>query len=75
MTKNDTTEVVDRFFINLKHEFTEIPHAASIPEHCKATTNEITWRHWMHESPQAEFFVRQIGGRIYYMMAEKHTLS
>lgn len=75
MTEKNITEAVDRFFVNLKHEFTEIPHAADIPEHCKATTSEITWRHWMNESPQAEFYTRQIGGRVYYMMAEKYALS
>lgn len=75
MTEKHEAELIDHFILNLKKEFTGIPHAATMPKHYKATTSEITWRHWMHKSPQAEFFTRRIGSRVYYMMAEKHNLN
>ena len=64
-----TPDIIKRFLFNLKLEFSGQNKAPVIPCPCKATTNELTWMLWMDEFPKAEFTMRKIGVRIYYMIS------
>jgi len=64
-----TPEIINRFIFNLKEDCTEKPHHETMPGQCKATTNEATWVQWKNEFPKAEFSTRQVGTRMYFMIA------
>ena len=71
----NTPSIIDRFIFNLKQEFSGKAKAIIIQGPCKATTNEITWMKWMDEFPEAEFFTKEIGSRVYFMTAAKYRLD
>lgn len=71
----NTPSIIDRFIFNLKQEFSGKAKAIIIHGPCKATTNETTWLHWMDQFPEAEFFTKEIGARVYFMIAQKHSLN
>ena len=64
-----TSDIINRFLFNLKLEFSAQNKAIVIARPCKATTNEITWMLWMDEFPEAEFTMRKIGVRMYYIIS------
>lgn len=74
MGEKHRSDLINRFLFNLKEESSEKPHHEAMPGQCKATTNEATWLLWKSQFPEAEFIIRKIGARVYYMIVEKHSL-
>lgn len=69
MEEKYTQEMINRFIIKLKADALEKLCHEAMPGQCKTTTSEETWKEWKKEFPDAEFSTRQIGERIYFMIA------